>query len=85
MTETTVSTDLLQPLKIITELRVDTVGKNLAVLAIDDILLPVQEPRWNLELEGVLDDCDQTLKLIGVKLASAICCLSTGGICGVRA
>ena len=71
VTETTVRTDLLQPLKIVTELRVDTVGENLRVLAVDDVPLPVQEPRWDLELRGVLDDGDDTLELIGVKLASA--------------
>ena len=71
VTETTVSTNLLQPLQVITELRVDTVGQNLRVLAIDDVPLPVQEPRGDLELRGVLDDGDDTLELIGVKLASA--------------
>ena len=71
VTETTVRTDLLQPLEIVTELRVNAVGKNLRVLAIDDVPLPVQEPRGDLELRGVLDDGDDTLELIGVKLASA--------------
>lgn len=71
VTETTVRTDLLQPLKVITELRVYTVGQDLRVLAIDDVPLPVQEPQRNLELSGVLDDGDETLELIRVKLASA--------------
>lgn len=44
VTETTVSTNLLQPLEVITELGVNGVGNDLGVLAIDDILLPVQEP-----------------------------------------
>lgn len=48
VTETTVSADLLQALKIFTELAVDTVGEDLAVLAIDDIALPVEEPSGNL-------------------------------------
>lgn len=48
MTETTVSADLLQALKVVTELAVDTVGEGLAVLAIDDIALPVEEPGGNL-------------------------------------
>ena len=64
VTETTVRTDLLQPLKVITELRVHTVGQNLRVLAVNDIPLPVQEPRRDLELCGVLDDGDETLELI---------------------
>lgn len=44
VTETTMSADLLQALEIVTELGGDTVSKNLAVLAIDDITLPVEEP-----------------------------------------
>jgi hypothetical protein len=56
VTETTVSADLLQALEIVTELAVDTVGENLAVLAIDDIALPVEEPAGNLVCE-VLPIC----------------------------
>ena len=48
VTETAVSTDLLQALKVVTELGVDTVGKGLAVLAIDNIALPVEEPAGDL-------------------------------------
>jgi hypothetical protein len=48
VTETTVSTDLLQALEIFTELGGNTVGKDLAVLAIDDIALPVEEPGRDL-------------------------------------
>jgi hypothetical protein len=48
VTKTTVSTDLLQSLKIVTELAVDTVGEDLAVLAINDIALPVEEPGGDL-------------------------------------
>lgn len=63
MTETAVSTDLLQALEILTEFRVDTVGENLAVLAVDDIALSVEEPRWDLVLSGVLDDGNDSLEL----------------------
>ena len=69
VTETTVSTNLLQPLQIVTELRVDTVGQDLRVLAIDDVPLPVQEPRGDLELRGVLDDGDDTLEFLRRDLA----------------
>ena len=51
VTETTMSTDLLQALEIVTELAVDTVGQNLAILAVDDITLPVEEPARNLVCE----------------------------------
>lgn len=55
VTETTVSTDLLQALKIFTELGGNTVGEDLAVLAIDDIALPVEEPGRNLVYVCVSD------------------------------
>lgn len=48
MTETTVGTDLLQALEIITELGVDTVGEDLGVLAIDNVALSVEEPLFML-------------------------------------
>jgi hypothetical protein len=48
VTETTVSTDLLEALKIVTELGVDTVGEGLRVLAVDNVALPVEEPGRNL-------------------------------------
>ena len=70
MTETTVRTDLLQPLQIVTEFRVNGVRENLAVLAVNDVPLPVQEPRRDLELRGVLDDGDNSLKFIRVEVSS---------------
>lgn len=72
VTETTVRTNLLQPLKVIAELRVNTVGQDLQVLAVDNVPLPVQEPKRDLELGGVLDDGDETFELIRVKLAGAV-------------
>ncbi len=44
MTETTVSADLLEALKILAELGVNAVGKDLRVLAVDDVALTVEEP-----------------------------------------
>jgi hypothetical protein len=46
--ETTVGADLLQALEVVTELAVDAVGEHLAVLAVDDIALPVEEPAGDL-------------------------------------
>lgn len=69
MSQTTMSTNLLQSLEIITELGVDTVGQNLRVLAVDNVLLPVQEPCWDLELCGVLDDRNDPLQLIRVEIS----------------
>jgi len=44
----------------------------LGVLAIYDVLLPVEEPRRDFVLEGVLHNRDDPLKLVGIKVASAL-------------
>lgn len=36
--------DLLEALEILAQLGVDTVGEDLAVLAVDNVALPVEEP-----------------------------------------
>jgi hypothetical protein len=72
VTETTVGADLLQALEIFAQLRVDVVGKDLAVLAVDDVALPVEEPGRDLVLGRVLDDGDDTLELFGRKLTGAV-------------
>jgi hypothetical protein len=72
VTQTTVSADLLQALKVIAELRVDTVGEDLRVLAIDNVALSVEEPSGDLVLGGVLDDGDNTLKLLRGELTGAV-------------
>jgi len=69
MSQTTMSTDFLQSLKIITKFGVNTVGQNLRVLAVDNILLSVQEPCRNLELGGVLNDGNDALQFIGVEIS----------------
>ena len=71
MTETTVGTDLLQTLQIVTHFRVDGVGKDLAVFAVDDVLLPVQEPTGDFVLERVLHNGDDALELVRVEVAGA--------------
>jgi len=72
VTETTVRADLLQALQVITELRVDTVGEDLRVLAVDNVALAVEEPAGDLVGGGVLDDGDETLKLLGAELTGAL-------------
>jgi hypothetical protein len=72
VTETTMSSDLLQALQIITKLGIDTVGENLRVFAIDDIALSVKEPGWDLVLSGVLDDGDDSLELFRGEFTSAV-------------
>lgn len=71
VTETTVGTDLLQALKVLTELGVDAVGEGVDVLAVNDVALPVEEPGGDLVLGRVLDNGDNALKLFGGKLAGA--------------
>lgn len=70
--ETTVGADLLEALEIVTELRVDAVGEDLRVLAVDNIALSVEEPRGNLVLGGVLDDGDDALEFFRGKLTGAM-------------
>jgi hypothetical protein len=64
VSETSVRTDLLQSLEIITHLRVHTVRQDLRRLAVNNVLLPVQEPCGDLELRWVLDDRHEPLELI---------------------
>ena len=68
VTETAVGADLLEALEVVTELRVDRIGEDLAVLAVNNVPLPVQEPCGNFELRRILDNGDQTLELIRVEL-----------------
>lgn len=67
MTETTVGTDLLQALKVVTQLSLNVVRQNLRVLAGGEVLLSVKEPGGNLELLRRLEDVDNALKLIRVE------------------
>jgi hypothetical protein len=55
--------DLLQTLKIIPQLHVQGVGDDLGVATVLMVLLPVQEPVWDLELARVANDHHQVLEL----------------------
>jgi len=61
--ETTVSTDLLQSFKILTQLVFQLIGSDLAVFAILDVFLSVQEPIGDFVLARVGHDCDHLLNL----------------------
>ena len=63
MTETSVVTDLLQTLKILTKLVAQSVAHNLRELSVLNILLSVKKPVWDLELAGVAHDSDELLNL----------------------
>ena len=70
VSQTTMGTNLLQPLQIIAQFRVDTVGKDLRVLSINDVLLSVQEPCRDLELSRALDNRHKALQLVRVEFTS---------------
>lgn len=63
MSQTTMRADLLETLQVFTELAVNTVREDLAVLSIHNVSLSVQKPRWDLVLCGILNDCDNALEL----------------------
>jgi len=70
--ETAMVADSLEALEVVAELGVDAVGEDLGVLAVDDVLLPVEEPGGDLVLRRVLDDGDDALELVGVEVAGAL-------------
>ncbi|KAL7537391.1 hypothetical protein ACHAXR_007792 [Thalassiosira sp. AJA248-18] len=72
VTKTTVGTNLLHPLNIITELSIKVLRKHLRVLARLEILLPVEEPKWNLELAGVLNDGNELFDFISGQFSGAL-------------
>ena len=63
--------DLLEPLKILTQLGVQRRRSDLGVGSILEVLLPVEEPVGDLEVLGVGDDGHQRLELICAQLASS--------------
>ena len=78
VTETPVRPDFLEPLHIITELGIKRLGKDLRVFAGLEILLPVQEPKRDLELARVLDDSNKLLNLVSGELTSALVHVNLG-------
>ena len=72
VTKTSVSSDLLEALDIVTKLGIDVLSKNLAVLSSLEILLSVEEPKGDLELTGVLDNSNNLFDLISGKLSSSL-------------
>ena len=60
VTQTTVGPDLLESLKILTELVVKDVGHDLGGLTVLGVALPVEEPVRDLVLAGVLKRRDRT-------------------------
>jgi hypothetical protein len=71
VSQTTVGPNLLEPLEIVTEFGVHTVGEDLVVLAVDNVSLSVEEPDGDLVLSRVLYDGDDSLKLFGGEFTGA--------------
>lgn len=72
MPQSTMRADLLQPLEILTQLAVHAVGQHLAVLAIDDVALSVEEPCRDFVLCRVLNDGHDALEFFGGEFAGAV-------------
>ena len=72
VTETTVVTDLLQTFEIFTELGVKNVGDDLRRLAVNNILLSVEEPVGDLVLGRVLENSDNTFQFFRREFTSSL-------------
>lgn len=78
VTQTAVSTDFLQTFNIITKLSIDILCKDLDVLSGLEILLSVQEPKRNLKLSGILDNCYKLFDFIGGKFTCSLVYIDLG-------
>jgi len=67
-----VRANLLHPLNVVTELSIKVLRKHLGVLARLEILLPVEKPKRDFELAGVLNDGHQLFDFIGSQLSSPL-------------
>ncbi len=68
VTKTLVKADLLHALQVITKLSVQSVGSDVHRLTLAAILLSVDEPIRNAELDGVLDDGLEVLHFLLIEL-----------------
>ena len=71
VSKSTMRPNFFQSFQVIAKLWVDSIGKNLGILPINDVLLSVQEPSGDFELGRVLDDSHKSLEFIGVEVTSA--------------
>jgi len=71
VTETTVSTALPETLEGFAHLGVEQISVDMGGLAILNVLLGVNEPRWH-ELQRVLDNSDDLIDLLGSQLAGTL-------------
>ena len=62
VSDTSVGSDLLQSLQVISQFRFQVVSKDVVVFTVDLILLSVQEPGWDLIVGWVLHNGDNSLQ-----------------------
>jgi hypothetical protein len=55
----------LQTLEILAQFALHVVGQDLRVLAVDDVVLAIEEPGGDFVLGGVLDDGDDAFEFFG--------------------
>lgn len=78
VSDTSVRSDLLQSLQVISQLGLQTVSKNVEVLTSDLVFLSVQEPSWDLVLTWVLHDGDNSLQLFLGQLTGTLVQVNVG-------
>lgn len=72
VSDTSVGSDLLQSLQVISQLGLHVVGENVVVLTVNLVFLSVQEPGWDLVLGWVLHDGHDSLQLFLGQLSGTL-------------
>lgn len=78
VSDTSVSSDLLQSLQVVSQLGLHVVGQDMVVLAVNLVLLSVQEPSWDLVVGWVLHDGDNSLQLFLGQLTGTLLQVNVG-------
>lgn len=78
VSETSVSSDLLQTFQVLTELVIKLVDEEVRVLAVNDVTLSVEEPSRDLVLFWVLNDGDDSLELFDSKFTGSLAEVDVG-------
>lgn len=71
-------TNLLHALQVVTQLRVELIGDDLRVLSVLVVLLIVEEPGGDVELQRVRNDCLERFDLLLGELACALVQVDVG-------
>lgn len=78
VSDTSVSSDLLQSLQVVSQLGLHVVGQDMVVLAVNLVLLSVQEPSWDLVVGWILHDGDNSLQLFLGQLTGTLLQVNVG-------